>query len=141
MVSERAAGNKLMIYIGSAVTAALLVALWFLQPAPPVVPGADAAAGVDATVGVSVAVDPPAADGTAAAGEVAAAVGAACPCPDGQLCLTDTAVPDGVCTRGCATSADCPAGWCCFDPLGAAMARDFVCAPPAVCKGRVTGAP
>ena len=46
-----------------------------------------------------------------------------------------------VCTRRCRGAGECPASWCCFDPVGAADPVHFVCAPPATCAGRVHGTP
>ncbi len=121
------ATHKRMILAGAVVVAVLGVGLWRVTPPP----DGDAPAPRERAPDAAAATPPLAAD---LGGECGA-------CPEGQLCFTHAALPDGVCSRGCARSADCPAGWCCFDPMGAGEARFFVCAPPKVCAGRVTGTP
>jgi hypothetical protein len=71
--------------------------------------------------------------------------------PDAQRpgrCSGDTPLSLGppladppVCTRRCRGAGECPKGWCCFDPQGAADPAHFVCAPPEACAGRVHGTP
>ncbi len=117
--------DKRLIWAGSLITAALAVLLWFVQPPPP---GPDAGTPEDAA--------------PRSAGVPSPSIGGSCEaCPVGTLCFTDRALPEGVCTRGCAHQGDCPAGWCCYDPHGAGEARDFICAPAPVCEGRVRGTP
>ncbi len=111
-----------MIYGGTALTVGLLVLLWYIQPAPPEATVPDTAAAPDA------APSPP-----------KPASGSPCPCDDGEVCFTDKAIPDGICTRNCQATSDCPTEWCCFDPFGAGNAKFYFCAPPEVCKGRVSG--
>lgn len=133
MVGEARGADKRLIWAGTVIVAGLAVVLWFTQPPPGASADPDDAAAPPPDGEQAPSRPPPPADAQARGCE---------DCADGALCFSDKAVPEGVCTRRCARQGECDAGWCCYDPIGAADPGDFLCAPPEVCgSGRVLGTP
>lgn len=138
---EPTAPHKRMILVATVVVVALTAALFVVTPQRTSSGGVEGdgatSAGATGATGGPRPVQPE----EGAPGGMAGGPGAPCgTCgEDAPLCLSDPALPAGVCTRRCRTGSDCPTGWCCLDTQGAADARFILCAPPAVCAGRVTG--